>query len=93
MSNNKTQFSAVAVVLLPIFDVNGCRGGNNHPTRKYPRKMPKVITTSQDKLSIAPEIKMYQIKTRRRIYSIDGTLTITCDGIEGSVTVSTNTIS
>ena len=51
----------------------------------------KVITTSQDKLSIAPEVKDVSDQKRLAVFTlVDGTLTITCDGIEGNVTVSTN---
>ena len=52
----------------------------------------KVITTSQDKLSIAPEIRDVSDQKRVAIFTlIDGTLRITCDGEDGNVTVSTNT--
>ena len=52
----------------------------------------KVITTSQDKLSVAPEITDVSDQKRIAVFSLaDGTLTITCDAIEGNVTVSTNT--
>ena len=52
----------------------------------------KVITTSQDKLSVAPEITDVSDQKRVAVFSlVDGTLTITCDGIEGNVTVATNT--
>ena len=52
----------------------------------------KVITTSQDKLSVAPEVTDVSDQKRIAIFSLaDGILTITCDGIEGNVTVSTNT--
>ena len=51
----------------------------------------KVITTSQDKLSVAPQIKDVSDQGRIAIFTlVDGTLTIKCDGIEGKVTVSTN---
>ena len=51
-----------------------------------------VITTSQDKLSVAPEINDVADQKRIAVFTlIDGTLTITCDGEEGIVTVSTNT--
>ena len=51
----------------------------------------EVITTSQDKLSIAPEITNVSDQKRVAVFTlVDGTLTITCDGIEGNVTVSTN---
>ncbi len=52
----------------------------------------KVITTSEDKLSVAPKIKDVSDQKRVAIFTlVDGTLTITCDGEEGNVTVSTNT--
>ena len=52
----------------------------------------KVITTSQDKLSVAPEINDVSDEKRIAVFTlVDGTLTITCDGNEGNVTVSTNT--
>ena len=50
-----------------------------------------VITTSQDKLSIAPKITDVADQKRVAVFTlVDGTLTITCDGAEGKVTVSTN---
>ena len=52
----------------------------------------QVITTSHDKLSVAPEITDVSDQKRVAVFSlVDGTLTIKCDGIEGNVTVSTNT--
>ena len=52
----------------------------------------KVITTSQDKLSVAPEIENVSDQKRIAVFTlIDGTLTITCDREDGSVKVSTNT--
>ncbi len=52
----------------------------------------KVITTSQDKLSVAPQINEASDQKRIAVFSlVDGTLTITCDGEKGNVTVSTNT--
>ena len=52
----------------------------------------KVILTSEDKLSVAPEIADVSDQKRIAVFTLgDGTLTITCDGIEGNVTVSTNT--
>ena len=52
----------------------------------------QVITTSQDKLSVAPEITDVSDQKRVAVFSlVDGTLTINCDGTEGNVTVSTNT--
>lgn len=52
----------------------------------------KIITTSQDKLFVAPEITDPSAQKRVAVFTlIDGTLTITCDGLEGHVVVSTNT--
>ena len=52
----------------------------------------KVITTSQDKLSVAPEINDVSDQKRIAVFTLaDGTLTITCDGLEGEVTISTST--
>ncbi len=52
----------------------------------------KVIMTSQDKLSIAPEITDVSDQKRIAIFTlVDGTLTIRCNGEDGNVTVSTNT--
>jgi len=52
----------------------------------------KVIITSQDKLSVAPEITDVSDKKRVAVFTlVDGTLTIKCDGDEGNLTVSTNT--
>ena len=52
----------------------------------------KVITTSQDKLSVAPGINDISNQKRVAVFTLtDGILTITCDGTEGNVTVSTNT--
>ena len=51
----------------------------------------EVISVSENKLSISPEIN--QELDQKRIatfYLADGTLTITCDGVKGLVIVSTN---
>lgn len=49
-----------------------------------------VITVSADKLSIGPEITEISKKKRVALFTLsDGTLTITCDGDVGNVTVST----
>ena len=52
----------------------------------------KVITTSENKLSLAPEIITVSDQKRVAIFKLaDGTLKITCDGKVGSVIVSTDT--
>ena len=52
----------------------------------------KVITTSESKLSLSPKIKDTLDQKRVAVFTlIDGTLTITCNAEENSLTVSTNT--
>ena len=52
----------------------------------------QVITTSQDKLLVAPEITDVSDQKRVAAFTlVDGTLTITCDGEDGNVTVSIKT--
>jgi hypothetical protein len=54
-------------------------------------KCVNVITISVDKLSISPEITDESDQKRIAIFTlIDGTLKITCDGVKGNITVSTN---
>ena len=49
-----------------------------------------VITVSADKLAIAPKIYDESDKKRVAVFTLlDGTLTITCDGEQGLVLVST----
>ena len=51
----------------------------------------KVIKTSENKLSVTPKIIDSINQRREAIFElVDGTLTITCDGEKGTVTVSTN---
>ena len=50
-----------------------------------------VIAISEDKLSVIPKIIDETDQKRVATFRLtDGTLTITCDGIEGNVIVSTN---
>ena len=52
----------------------------------------EVITTSENRLSVAPEITDISDQKRVAVYTLgDGTLTITCDGEQNIVVVSTNT--
>ena len=95
MSNKKNKiFCGLAVVLLPIFSTANAIAEETviQQEKISYEKCLRVITTSEDKLSIAPEIKDVSGQKRVAVFTlIDGTLTITCDGIEGNVTVSTNT--
>ena len=51
----------------------------------------QVITTSENKLSVAPQIEEVSGKKRVAKFTLlDGTLTIVCDGELGNVKVSTN---
>ena len=50
----------------------------------------KVIAISENKLSVAPEVKDISDQKRVALFKLfDGTLKITCDGIDGTITVST----
>ena len=87
-------FCLAAVAVLPIsFTSNAAAEEKIIQQEKISyEKCLKVITTSQDKLSVAPEIT--DVPDQKRVAKftlVDGTLTIMCDGIEGEVTVSTNT--
>ena len=51
----------------------------------------EVIVTSEIKLSIIPEIENVSEQKRVAVFDLaDGSLTISCDGVKGTVTVSTN---
>ena len=95
MNNKKIKvFCGAAVALLPIsFMSNATAEEKTIQQEKISyEKCLNVITTSADKLSIAPEITSVSDQKRVAVFTlVDGTLTITCDGIEGEVTVSTNT--
>ena len=86
--------SGALLVLLPIFFISSALAEETiiqQEKLSYERCL-KVITTSQDKLSIAPEVKDMSDQKRIAVFAlVDGTLTITCDGIAGNVTVSTST--
>lgn len=95
MENTKIKsLQRVSTALLTTFLVSSAAAEEKIiQQEKIPfEKCLKVIDTSQDKLSIAPEIKDSSTHKRIAVFTlVDGTLTITCDGIEGHVTVSTNT--
>ena len=93
ITKNKLLSKALPV-LLPIFFISSASAEETiiqQEKLSFERCL-KVITTSQDKLSIAPEVKDISDQKRVAVFTLlDGTLTITCDGVEGKVTVSTNT--
>ena len=50
----------------------------------------KVIAISENKLSIAPEVEDISDQKRVALFKlVDGTLKITCNGVDGKITVST----
>ena len=94
--NKKTikVFCGVAVLLLqaPLMSSAAAEEVIIQQEKISYEKCLKVITTSETKLSIAPEIKSVSDQKRVAVFTlVDGTLTITCDGVLGQVTVSTNT--
>ena len=91
---NKKILCGVAMALLPIsFTSNAIAAETIIQQEKISfEKCLKVITTSQGKLSVSPEVTDVSDQKRVAVFTLfDGTLTITCDGIEGKVTVSTTT--
>ena len=55
------------------------------------KKCLEVIDISENKLSVAAEVTHVSDQKRVALFTlVDGTLTITCDGVKGLVTVSTN---
>lgn len=95
MKKAKTKIFNMAVLLvLPItFKSNALANEKIIQQEKISfEKCLKVITTSQDKLAIAPKINDLSNQRRVAVFTLaDGTLTITCDKEKGNVTVSTNT--
>lgn len=94
MNKKNKIFCGTLVVMLPLNLMSSAMAEEaiiQHEKISY-EKCLKVITVSADKLSVAPEIKDVSDQKRVAIFTlVDGTLTITCDGIKGDVTVSTNT--
>lgn len=90
---NKILIEAAALLLAISFTSNAVAEEKIIQKEKISfGKCLKVITTSEDKLSVAPEVTDVSDQKRVAIFTLgDGTLTIICDGIEGEVTVSTNT--
>ena len=95
MNNKKIKvFCGAAAVLFPISLMSNAVAEETiiQQEKISYDKCLKVISTSEDKLSVAPEIVDISDQKRVAVFTlVDGTLTITCDGIEGGVTVSTNT--
>ena len=79
------------MIIFPISNVGAEEKIIQHEKISF-KKCLRVITTSQDKLSVAPEINDVSDQKRIAVFTLaDGTLAITCDGVEGTVTVSTKT--
>ena len=94
MAKRQTKFSqTVAVSLLLISTMSYAEAEETIiQQEKIPfQKCLKVITVSENKLSVAAKIE--DISDHKRVASFnltDGTLTITCDASKGNITVSTN---
>lgn len=95
MKNRKNKvFCGAALVLLPISLMSNAVAEETiiQQEKISYEKCLKVITTGEDKLYIAADIKDISDQKRVAVFAlVDGTLTIKCDGIEGSMTVLTNT--
>ena len=92
-SSNTQIFYWASFVLLTVFLMSNAAAEETiiQQEKISFEKCLQVITTSQDKLFVAPEIKDISDQKRVAIFTlVDGAHTITCDGIEGNVTVSTN---
>ena len=90
---NKVFYGAALALLLISFTSKIMAEGTIIQQEKISyEKCLKVITTSEDKLSVAPEVTDASDQKRVAVFTLtDGTLTIACDGAEGNVTVLTNT--
>ena len=88
MKNKKNKvFSGAAVVLLSVFWMSNTAAEEKiiQQEKISFEKCLKVITTSENKLSIAPEIKDVSDQRRVAVFTlVDGTLTITCDGMRAT---------
>lgn len=95
MKNEKIKiYLGVTMLLLPILLMSKALAKETIVQQEKIsfEKCLQVITISQDKLSVAPEIKDISDQKRIAVFSlVDGILTIVCDGVEGNLTVSTNT--
>ena len=93
MKNDSFKFKYILIVILYFF------GNANYSFAKENiiqqenmsfEQCLKVISTSEDKLSIAPEITGDSDQKSSAVFTLsDGILTITCDGQKGVVTVTT----
>tara|TARA_X000000368_G_scaffold413994_1_gene403036 strand:- start:102 stop:392 length:291 start_codon:yes stop_codon:yes gene_type:complete len=95
MRNKQIKFSQTAFIcFLPIFVMSHATAEEKIIQQEEIsfEKCLKVITISENKLSIAPKIENFLDKKRVALFTLaDGTLTISCDKVKGNITVSTNT--
>lgn len=94
MRNRRIKSLQIAVILLvPMFMMSHAEAGETiiQQEKIAFKKCLGVIAVSEKKLSIAPEIQDISDQKRIALFALaDGTLTITCDGVKGTVTVSKN---
>ena len=82
-------FTVIFTVICSAFYVSAKENIIQEEMMSYDRCL-TVISTSEDKLLIAPEISDESNQKRVAVFKLtDGTLTITCDGQLGVVRVST----
>ncbi len=93
MKNTKIQvfYNSLIVLLLVFFASHAVAEEKIIQQEKISfEKCLQVISTSGSKLSITPEIEDSLGQKRVAVFTLDdGTLTITCDGRENTVTVTT----
>ena len=93
-SSNKKIFYWSSLVLLSLFLMSKAASEEIiiQQEKISFEKCLKVIKTSEEKLSIAPQVQDVSDQKRIAVFTlVDGKLTIKCDGEESNVTVSTNT--
>ena len=92
MRNKQIKFSQTAFIcFLPIFVMSHATAEEKIIQQEEIsfEKCLKVIAISENKLSVAPEVKDISDQKRVALFKLfDGTLKITCDGIDGTITVS-----
>ena len=94
MRNRRIKLFKIAVIFsVPLFIMSHAEAGETiiQQEKIAFKKCLRVITVSEKKLSIAAEIEDISDQKRLAFFTLpDGRLTITCDGVEGNITVSTN---
>lgn len=92
---NNSNIKIIAISIISIFILNSFVSAEEQIIQNENMSFEKclnVIKVSEDKLSLTPQLSASDQNRRIAVFTLsDGTLTITCDREEGTVTVSTNT--